>query len=31
VAITPGTMLRIHVPELVPEPGATLQWVLQPK
>jgi len=31
VAITPGTMLRILVPELVPEPGATLQWVLQPK
>jgi len=31
VGITPGTMLRIHVPELVPEPAATLQWVLQPR
>lgn len=31
VGITPGTMVRIHVPELVPEPGGTLQWLLQPK
>ena len=31
VGITPATMVRIHIPELVPEPGGTLQWVLQPR
>jgi phosphohistidine phosphatase len=28
VRITPGMMLRIEVPELVPEPGGVLQWKL---
>ena len=31
VGISTATMLRIHVPELVPEPAGTLQWLLQPK
>jgi len=30
VGIGTGTMVRIHVPELVPEPAASLQWVIQP-
>ena len=30
VGITAATMLRIHVPELVPEPSGTLQWLLRP-
>jgi phosphohistidine phosphatase len=28
VRIYPGTMVRIAVPELVPEPGGTLEWML---
>ena len=31
IGIPPATIVRIHVPQLVPEPGASLQWVLGPE